>query len=163
MLDQEQELASTSLKLNDLRGNVGQVMEMFQVIKAKLGTQVTVISEVSGSILKPQPAGIVPTMWPPYGLPSGFTPPFEGASGVMQSIQQAVHLPIAIEAHPVVHIVALPIIYTHVQPHFKDQHQIYHAPESFDEEEGRREDIKGIKENYLTFVHFFTCSKDVHN
>lgn len=63
-------------------------------------------------------------------------------------MQQAVPLPFAIEAHPAVHTIAPPIVHTYVQPHFEDQHQIYHAPESSDEEDKVHEDIKGMKGNF---------------
>lgn len=46
-----------------------------------------------------------------------------------------------------VHTVAPLIVHIHVQPHFEDQHHIYHAPESYDEEEKRHEDINGMKES----------------
>lgn len=74
-----------SSELDDLRGNVGQIMEMLQVIRAKLDTQETAISEVSGPTLEPQPARTLPTTWPPYGLLPGFTPSFEGAQVLCNS------------------------------------------------------------------------------
>lgn len=45
-----------------------------------------------------------------------------------------------------VHTFVPPTIHTRVQPYFKDQQ---HAPKmSYEEEEERHEDIKGIKENF---------------
>jgi hypothetical protein len=82
MADQEQELERVSSELEDLRGNMGQVMEILQVIRAKLDTQATVVSEIVGPSIEPQPERTVPTPWPVYCLPPGFTPPFEGAPGV---------------------------------------------------------------------------------
>lgn len=127
---------------------MGQIIEMLQVIKAKSDTQVTVVSEVSGPTFEPKPTRIMTTTWPPYGLPLGFTSSFKGAPGVMQSTQQMVPLAFAIEAHPVVHTVAPPIVHTHVQSYFEDHHQIFHAPKSSDKEDERHGDIKGIKESY---------------
>lgn len=66
----------------------------------------------------------------------------------MQSTQQVIPLPFATEAHPMVQTIVPPIIHTHVQPHFEYQHQIYHAPEYYVEEDERCNDIKGIQENY---------------
>lgn len=48
-------------------------MEMLQVIKAKMDTQVTVVPEIFGPTLEHQSAGIMSTIWPPYGLPPGFS------------------------------------------------------------------------------------------
>lgn len=45
----------------------------------------------------------------------------------MQSTQQAVPLPFATEAYRMVHMIAPPIIHTHVQPYFEDHHQVYRA------------------------------------
>lgn len=54
MDDQEQELERVSLELSDLRGNVGQIMEMIQALSTKLDTpRAIVILEVSGPIFKP--------------------------------------------------------------------------------------------------------------
>ncbi|XP_050908561.1 white-opaque regulator 2 [Lathyrus oleraceus] len=89
MADQEQELERVSSELEDLRGNMGQVMEILQVIKAKLDTQTTVVSEINGPTIEPQPARTVPTTWPVYGLPPGFTPPTEGAPGFFEDQQHA--------------------------------------------------------------------------
>ena len=75
MADQEKELERVSSELEDLRGNMGQVMEILQVIKAKLDTQTTVVSEITGPTIEPQPTRTVPTTWPVFGLPPGFTPP----------------------------------------------------------------------------------------
>lgn len=90
----------------------------------------------------------MPSTWPIFGSPPGFTPPFEGASVVMYSTQQVMPLPFSIEANLVVHIAAPPIVHTRVQPQFKDYQQIYHAHESSNEENKMHDDIKGIKENY---------------
>lgn len=54
-----------------------------------------------------------------------------------------VPLHFTIEAHHVVHTVAPPTVHTHEKPHFEDHHQIYHAPEFYDEEDERHEDLKG--------------------
>lgn len=104
--------------------------------------------EIFGHTLKPQPARIMLTTWPTYGLPYGFTPSFKGAISVMQSTQQAIPLPFTTKAHPAVQTIAQSIVHTHVQPHFEDQHPIHHALESSDEEDERYSNINGIKENY---------------
>ncbi|XP_050877935.1 uncharacterized protein LOC127081758 [Lathyrus oleraceus] len=145
MEDQEQELERVSSELEEIRGNMGQVMEILQVIKAKLDTQMTVVSEITGPTVEPQPARIMPTTWPVYGLPPGFTPPAEGATGFVQSTQQTAPLPIINETHPVVHTFAPPLIRAHVQPYFEDQQ---HAPDFSDEDDERHEDIRGMKENF---------------
>ncbi|XP_050915798.1 uncharacterized protein LOC127130883 [Lathyrus oleraceus] len=145
MADQEQELERVSSELEDLQGNMGQVMEILQVIRAKLDTQTTVVSEVTGPTIEPQPARTVPTTWPAYGLPPGFTPPVEGAPGFVQSTQQTVPLPAINETHTVVHTFAPPLVRAHVQPYFEDQQ---HAPEFSNEDDERQEDIRGMKENF---------------
>ena len=53
MEKQEQELERVSLELEDLRGSMGQIMEMCQVIIAKMGTQTIVISEIVGPMFEP--------------------------------------------------------------------------------------------------------------
>ena len=103
MADQEQELERVSLELEDLRGNMGQVMKILQVIKAKLDTQTTVVSEITGPTIEPQPTRTMPTTWPVFGLPPDFKPSFEGTPGIVQSTQQTIHLPTNNEAHHVVH------------------------------------------------------------
>ncbi|XP_050875374.1 uncharacterized protein LOC127079000 [Lathyrus oleraceus] len=145
MADQEQELKRVSSELEDLRGNMGQVMEILQVIRAKLDTQTTVVSEIVGPTIEPQPARTVPTTWPAYGLPPSFTPPVEGAPGFAQSTQQTAPLPTINENHPVVHTFAPPLVRAHVQPYFEDQQ---HAPDFSDEDDERKEDIIGMKENF---------------
>ncbi|XP_050902689.1 uncharacterized protein LOC127115069, partial [Lathyrus oleraceus] len=145
MADQEHELERVSSELEDLRGNMGQVMEILQVIRAKLDTQTTVVSEIAGPTIEPQPARAVPTTWPTYGLPPGFTPAVEGAPGFAPSAQQTAPLPTINENHPVVHTFAPPLVRAHVQPYFEDQQ---HAPDFSDEDEERQEDLRGMKENY---------------
>ena len=114
MADQEQELERVISELEDLRGNMGQVMEILQVIRAKLDTQTMVISEITDSMIKPQLARTLPTTWPVYRLPPGFTPPVEGAPGFVQSTQQTIPLPNINETHPVVHTFAPPLVRAHV-------------------------------------------------
>ncbi|XP_050875221.1 uncharacterized protein LOC127078842 [Lathyrus oleraceus] len=145
MADQEHELERVSSELEDLRGNMGQVMEILQVIRAKLDTQTTVVSELAGPSIELQPARTVPTTGPTYGLPPGFTPTVEGAPGFAPSAQRTAPLPTINENHPVVHTFAPPLVRAHVQPYFKDQQ---HAPDFSDEDEERQEDIRGMKENY---------------
>lgn len=120
MAEQEQELERVSSKLESLRGSVGQIMEMLQFIRAKMDTQITVVSEITGPTLEPQPTRIVPSTLPPIGLPYSFTPHPEVVPGVVQSTQQTVPLPLSTEAHPMVHTFAPSVIHTRVQPYFKD-------------------------------------------
>lgn len=122
-----------------------QIMEMLQVIKAKMDTQTTVVSKIDGPTIEPQPARMIPSTFPPFGLPYGFTPQPEVVPSVMQSTQQTVPLPLTTKAHPMVHTFASLTVHTRVQPYFEDQQ---HAPEMSDEEEERHEDIKGIKYNF---------------
>ncbi|XP_050875618.1 uncharacterized protein LOC127079255 [Lathyrus oleraceus] len=145
MADQEQELKRVSSELEYLRGNMGQVMEILQVIRAKLDTQTTVVSKIAGPTIEPQPARTVPTTWPSYGLPPGFTPPVEGAPGFAQSTQHMAPLPTINENHPVVHTFALPLVRAHVQPYFEDQQHALDFSEEYGE---RQEDIRGMKENF---------------
>lgn len=134
MVDQEQELARVSSELDDLRGNMGQIMDMLQVIKVKLYIPiVTIISEISGPTFELQPARNVPSTWPPFGLPPSYMPLFQETPGIMLSTQHAIPLPISTEAYLVVHTVAPLIVHAHVQPHFEDQQHVYYAPESCDE------------------------------
>ncbi|XP_050877297.1 uncharacterized protein LOC127081051, partial [Lathyrus oleraceus] len=114
MADQEHELERVSSELEDLRGNMGQVMEILQVIRAKLDTQTTVVSEIAGPSIEPQPARAVPTTWPTYGLPPGFTPTVEGAPGFAPPAQQTAPLPTINENHPVnVEDVKTPLLALH--------------------------------------------------
>ncbi|XP_050896561.1 uncharacterized protein LOC127103338 [Lathyrus oleraceus] len=145
MEEQEQELERVSLELEDLRGSMGQIMEMLQVIRAKMNTQTIVVSEIVGPTLEPQPARTIPSTLPPFGLPYGFTPQPEVVPGVMQSTQHIVPLPLTTEAHPIVNTFTSSTVHTRVKPYFEDQQ---HALEMSDEEEERHEDIKGIKENF---------------
>lgn len=62
-------------------------MEILQVIKAKLDTQIMVVSEVTGPTIEPQPIRTLHTTWLIFGLPPGFTPLVEGAPGFVQSTQ----------------------------------------------------------------------------
>lgn len=100
---------------------MGQVMEMLQIIRAKLDTQATVVSEISGLILEPQPTRMMLTTWSIFSLPPGFTPQVEGAPVILQSTQQTIPLPATNEAHPVVHTFAPPTVHARVQPYFEDQ------------------------------------------
>ncbi|XP_050889610.1 uncharacterized protein LOC127094888 [Lathyrus oleraceus] len=145
MVDQEQELERVSSELEDLRGNMGQVMEILQVIRAKLDTQTTIVSEIVGPTIEPQPARTIPTTWPAYGLPPGFTPPVEGGPGFAQSTQQTAPLPTINETHAVVHTFAPPLVHAHVQPYFEDQQ---HASDFSEEDDERQKDIRGMKENF---------------
>ncbi|XP_050877301.1 uncharacterized protein LOC127081057 [Lathyrus oleraceus] len=124
---------------------MGQVMEILQVIKAKLDTQTTVVSEIIGPTIEPQPAWAMPTTWPVFSLPPGFTPPVEGAPGVVKSTQQTVPLPTINEAHSVVHTFPPPLVHAYLQPYFEDQQ---HALNFSDEDDERHEDIRGLKENF---------------
>ncbi|XP_050875853.1 uncharacterized protein LOC127079510 [Lathyrus oleraceus] len=144
MAGQEQELEIVRLELEDLRRNMGQVMEILQVIKAKLDTQTKVVSEIIGSMIEPQPLRTMPTTWQVFGLPPCITPPVEVSPGIVQSTQQTIPLPTINEAHPVVHTVAPPLVHAHVRPYFKDQQ---HAVDFLDEDDERHEDIRGMKEN----------------
>lgn len=58
-----------------------------------------------------------------------------------------VPLPLFIEAHTIIHIVAQPIIQLTVQPHLDNPHHAYHADE-FPCEEDERDEIKGMKERF---------------
>lgn len=80
-------------ELEDLQGNIGHVIEMLQVIRAKLDTQAAVISEIFGTTLEPQPSRMVPTTWPIFGLSPGFIPQVERAPGIVQSTQQTLPIP----------------------------------------------------------------------
>lgn len=145
MAEQEQELERVSLELEDLRGSMGQIMEMLQVTRAKMDIQTTVILEIVGPTLEPQPVRTIPSTFPPFGLPYSFTPQPEVVPGIIQSTQQTVPLPLTIEAHPMVHTFASPTVHTCVQLYFEDQQ---HAPEMSDKEEERHENIKGNKDNF---------------
>lgn len=87
-------------------------MEMFQFLKAKMDPpQVTVISEIFGPTFEPQPTRIVSSMWPPYGLPPNYSPPFKETSGVVQSTQHVLHLPLFTEALPIIHTTAYHVVH----------------------------------------------------
>lgn len=80
MAEQEQDMERVNEELTDLRGNIGQIMEMLQVIRAKMDTQPTIVSEIVNPVITPQPAVTTPVTWPPFGLPYGFVPPPQGQS-----------------------------------------------------------------------------------
>ncbi|XP_050897174.1 uncharacterized protein LOC127103990 [Lathyrus oleraceus] len=124
---------------------MGQFIEILQVIKAKLETQTTIVLEVTGPTVEPQPARTMPTTWLIFGLPPSFTPLVEGSPSIVQSTQQTVPLPTTNEAHPVVHTFAPPYVHARVQPYFEDQQ---HAPDFSDEDDEMHEDIRGMKENF---------------
>lgn len=87
-------------------------------------------------------------MWPPYGLPPNYSPPFKETSGVVQSTQHVLHLPLFTEAHSVIHTTAYHVVHPMVQPYFEDPHHVYHANELSDKEDERDCEIKGMKESF---------------
>lgn len=135
MAEQEQEMERVNEELTDLRGNIGQIMEMLQVIRAKMDTQPTIVSEIVNPVITPQPAVTTPTTWPPFGLPHGFVPPPQG-----QSTQHKV--PLTTEVNQVIPTFAPTAMHTRVQPYFDDHQQVYDIPDMSEEGDERHEKLR---------------------
>lgn len=136
--------------------------EMLQALTSIFeASQLTVISEIKGPAVKAQPKRFVPSTWPPFRLPYEFVPQAKGVPEMGQTIQQARHLPIFTDAHPVIHIVAPLVIHTRNVPHFEDQHYIYHTVESsIRGDEGRYEDFGEVKEGFQTLEKIFQAIQE---
>lgn len=53
MAEQEQDMERVNEELTDLRGNIGQIMEMLKVIRAKMDTQPIIVSEIVNQVINP--------------------------------------------------------------------------------------------------------------
>lgn len=109
MENQEQENARMRSEIDDLRGNICKIMDMLQVLTAKIDPpRLMVILEISGASFDPQPSRIVPSTRPPFGFPPNYSPPHEETSDIVQTTQHVVPLPLITEAQPIIHTVAQP-------------------------------------------------------
>lgn len=63
MAEQEQEMGRVNEELTDLRGNIGQITEMLQVIRAKMDTQPAIVFEIVNLVITPQPTVTTPATW----------------------------------------------------------------------------------------------------
>ncbi|XP_050888863.1 uncharacterized protein LOC127094035 [Lathyrus oleraceus] len=135
MVEQEKEMGRVNEELTDIRGNIGQIMEMLQVIRAKMDTQPTIVSEIVNLVITPQPAVTTPATWPPFGLPYGFVPPPQG-----QSTQHTV--PLTTEVNQVIPTFAPTALHTRVQPYFDDHQQVYDIPDMSEEGDERHENLR---------------------
>ncbi|XP_050890389.1 uncharacterized protein LOC127095793 [Lathyrus oleraceus] len=80
-----------------------------------------------------------------------------------QSVQQAVSLPVYIDARPVVHTVAPPAAYVRHIPHFEDQHHMYQTIDStVVGDEVRFEDFREVKENIQLLEKKFQALEGDH-
>ena len=87
MEEHAQEMDRVNNELADLRGNVGTIMELLQVINAKMDTQPTVVSEINTTAAVDPPVVSVENPFP-YGLSQSFIHP-----PVVTSVQQT--MPVA--------------------------------------------------------------------
>ncbi|XP_050908600.1 uncharacterized protein LOC127122279 [Lathyrus oleraceus] len=135
MVEQEQEMERVNEDLTDLHGNIGQIMEMLQVIRAKMDTQPAIVYEIVNLVITPQPAVTTPATWPTFGLPYGFVPPPQG-----QSTQHTV--PLTTEVNQVIPTFAPTAMHTRVQPYFDDHQQGYDIPDMSEEGDERHEKMR---------------------
>ncbi|XP_050914928.1 uncharacterized protein LOC127129856 [Lathyrus oleraceus] len=119
-------------ELTDLHGNICQIMEMLQVIRAKIDTQPTIVSKIVNLVINPQPTLTTPATWPPFGLPYGFVPPTQG-----QPTQHTV--PLTTEVNQVIPTFTPTTMHTRVQPYFDDHQQVYDIPDMPEEGDERHE------------------------
>ncbi|XP_058729077.1 uncharacterized protein LOC131601309 [Vicia villosa] len=148
---QEQHNAEVRMEIDELKSGMTKLTEMLQVLIARgEPPQKTVIVEVSSADIDPQPTQQPPSTWPEFGLPHGYTPPYEKTPGIGQSSQlvigqasnQVFHAPVFTESQPIVHTVAQP---TYVNPLFE-----YQAARSQNGSQGDAGDIEDVKEQYHT-------------
>ncbi|XP_050909121.1 uncharacterized protein LOC127122889 [Lathyrus oleraceus] len=127
-------------EITDLHENIGQIMEMFQVIHARMDTQPTIVSEIVNPVINPQPTVTTSATWPPFCLPRGFVPPPQG-----QSTQYTV--PLTTEVNQVIPTFAPTVVHTRVQPYFDDDQQVYNMPDMSEEGNERHEKLRENVEN----------------
>ncbi|XP_050875699.1 uncharacterized protein LOC127079345 [Lathyrus oleraceus] len=140
MAEKEQEMERVNKELTDLRGNIGQIMNMLQVIHAKMDTQPTIVYEITNLVIIPQPTVTTPTTWPPFGLSHGFVSPSQG-----QTIQHTVSL--TTKVNQVIPTFAPTAMHTRVQSYFDDHQQVYDIPDMSEE---RDEIHEKLRENVET-------------
>lgn len=108
--------------------------------------QTTVISEITCPTVEVLIQRSLPSTLPPYGFTYSFIPRAEVVHDMGQSVQQAMSLPVYIDAHPIIHTVAPPTAYVWAIPHFEDQHHLYQTTEStIKGDEVRFEDFEEVK------------------
>lgn len=105
---------------------------MLQVIRAKMDTQPTFISEIVNPVINPQPVVTTPVTWPPIGIPHGFVAPPQG-----QSTQHTV--PLTTKVNQVIPTFAPTVMHTRVQTYFDDHQQVYDIPDMSEEGDERHE------------------------
>lgn len=95
---------------------------MLQVLTTRIDPrQITIISEIYGAIVDPEPSRSVPFTWPEFGLPLNYLLPYENTLGIGHSTQHVVSLPLIDEAQPIMHTIT--------QPWFEYPHLVYHVAE----------------------------------
>ncbi|XP_050919599.1 uncharacterized protein LOC127137156 [Lathyrus oleraceus] len=132
MEEHAQEMDRVNNELADLRGNVGTIMELLQVINAKMDTQPTVVSEINTTAPVDPPVVSVENPFP-YGLSQSFihlpvvtsvqqTMPVaqsgQQAMPVIQNVQQTV--PLVPEPPKVVPTFTQANVHTRVQPYLNE-------------------------------------------
>ncbi|XP_050895901.1 uncharacterized protein LOC127102590 [Lathyrus oleraceus] len=132
MEEHAQEMDRVNNELADLRGNVGTIMELLQVINAKMDTQPTVVSEINTTAAVDPPVVSVENPFP-YGLSQSFihppvvtsvqqtmpvAPSGQQAMPVIQNVQQTV--PLVPEPPKVVPTFTQANVHTRVQPYLNE-------------------------------------------
>ena len=81
-------IESVKNDVNQLKDQMGQMLEALAALKSTRESQVVRNEEATSSNLVMQQIGTVPvprldhTGWPPYGLPPNYSPPYEGQSEI---------------------------------------------------------------------------------
>ncbi|KAI5401021.1 hypothetical protein KIW84_065748 [Lathyrus oleraceus] len=132
MEEHAQEMDPVNNELADLRGNVGTIMELLQVINAKMDTQPTVVSEINTTAAVDPPVVSFENPFS-YGLSQSFIhPPVvtsvqqtmpvaqsgQQAMPVIQNVQQTV--PLVPEPPKVVPTFTQANVHTRVQPYLNE-------------------------------------------
>ncbi|KAI5446503.1 hypothetical protein KIW84_014368 [Lathyrus oleraceus] len=132
MEEHAQEMDHVNNELADLRGNVGTIMELLQVINAKMDTQPTVVSEINTTAAVDPPVVSVENPFP-YGLSQSFIhPPIvtsvqqtmpvaqsgQQAMPVIQNVQQTV--PLVPEPPKAIPTFTQANVHTRVQPYLNE-------------------------------------------
>ena len=93
------------IEIDELKSGMSKLTEMMQVLIARgEPPQRNVISEISTTVVDPQPIQHPTTTWPEFGLPLNFVPPVATTTMVGQSSRQIFQAPVFTEPQPVIHI-----------------------------------------------------------
>lgn len=116
-----------------------------------------------GIVVEVQPQRSLPSTLPPYGLPYDFIPLAEVVLEIGQYFQQVVSLSVYTDAHPIIHITALPTAYIRHVLYFDYQHQLYHTTEStVNSDKVKYEDFREVKEDMQLLEKKFRAIEGDH-